>query len=200
MKILASVMALVAATNIAAAADEPEVVTFDDMVGQVEVAMPPLEGQWSHAEREVAPKLIKELRFTSKEGPAAVLVSTRIRPDLPKDDRVLERIEPKYQSFKQEHDAGEVVVEFRGEKPGRILEFAVAGGEYQESFPYVVGGHIGLHDPPKSITISQFFVTSDRLFEVALYLPNEDKSARDELFKRARKACDEWRASIAVKR
>src|SRR3954467_2912372 len=77
-------------------ADEQSFIVFDDPLGQVEVGVPSLGVELDHAEREIAAKLTGEIRFTSKEGPAAVLVSTRIRPDLPKDDRVLERVEPKY--------------------------------------------------------------------------------------------------------
>lgn len=185
--------------SLAATAQEKSV-TFDDTLGQVEVGMPPIGDGLEQTERELAPKLTKELRFVSKAGPAAVLVSTRIRPDLPKDDRVLERIEPRYnKNFKQQH-GDEVVLEFRGKSPDRMLEFALAGGEYQEAFPFVVGGEIGKHDPPKSVTISQFFVTNDRMFEAAIYLPNDDKASRADLFARARKACDEWRSHILVKK
>jgi len=200
MMVSARVLALVCLACAAATAQEPGAVQFEDPLGQVEVGMPPIGEELDQTERELAPKLTKEIRFVSKEGPVAVLVSTRIRPDLPKDDRVLERVEPKYRNFQAEHKRGEVIVEYRGKSPHRTLEFAVAGGEYQEAFPYVVGGHIGIDDPPKSVTISQFFVTRDRMFEVALYLPNDEKSPRDDLFKRARKLCDQWREKIVVKR
>lgn len=182
------------------AAEEKETVTFEDPLGQVEVALPPFGADLEQSERELAPKLIKEIRFVSKAGPAAVLVSTRIREDLPKDDRVLERLEPKYRNFKHEHGADDVVLEFRGKSPARTLEFALAGGEYQEAFPYVVGGEIGVADPPKSVTISQFFVTHDRMFEVAIFLPNSEKSSRADLLAHARKVCDDWRSQIVVKR
>lgn len=183
------------------AAEEPgRSVVFDDPLGQVEVGLPPIAGELDQTSRELAPKLTKELRFVSKSGPAAVLVSTRIRADLPKDDRVLERVAPRYANFKQEHSADDVVLEFRGESPHRTLEFALAGGEYSEAFPFVIGGEIGRDDPPKSVTISQFFVASDRMFELALYLPNDDKSAKGDLLTRARKTADTWRATIAVKK
>jgi len=182
------------------AEEKKQVVMFDDPLGQVEVGMPPMGGEFDQSERELAPKLTKELRFVSKGGPAAVLVSTRIRPDLPHDDRVLERLEPKYRNFKEEHGEDDVVLEFRGKSPTRTLEFALAGGEYGEAFPYVVGGEIGLADPPKSVTISQFFVTKDRMFEVALFLPNSEKSSRADLLAHARKLCDDWRSHIVVKR
>jgi len=185
---------------LAAAADEKNTVVFDDPLGQVEVGMPPIGDDLEQSQRELAPKLTKELRFVSKAGPAAVLISTRIRPDLPKDDRVLERIEPRYKNFKVQHGEDDVVLEFRGKSPDRTLEFALVGGEYQEAFPFVVGGEIGKHDPPKSVTISQFFVTNDRMFEAALYLPNDDKVSRADLLAKARKACDDWRSHIAVKR
>lgn len=178
---------------------EKTTVMFEDPLGQVEVAMPPMGGDYDQSERELAPKLTKELRFVSKAGPAAVLVSTRIRPDLPHDDRVLERLEPKYRNFKVEHGEDDVVLEFRGKSPTRMLEFALAGGEYGEAFPYVIGGEIGVADPPKSVTISQFFVTNDRMFEVALFLPNSEKSSKADLLIYARKLCDDWRSHIVVK-
>lgn len=184
---------------LAATANEQNVVTFDDPVGQVEVGVPPFGVELEQTERELAPKLIKELRFVSKAGPAGVLVSTKIRDELPKDDRVLERLEPKYRSFQQQHGEGDVTLEFRGKSPNRTLEFAVSGGEYQEAFPYVVGGEIGVADPPKSVTISQFFVTHNRMFEVAIFLPNDDKASRADLFAHARKVCDDWRSQIVVK-
>src|SRR5207237_761439 len=115
-------------------------------------------------------------------------------------DRVLERIEPKYRNFKAEHGDDDVVLEFRGKSPDRTLEFTLVGGEYQEAFPYVVGGEIGMADPPKSVTISQFFVTKDRMFEAAIFLPNTEKSSKAALLSHARKLCDDWRASIVVKR
>jgi hypothetical protein len=183
-----------------AATAEEKSVTFDDSLGQVEVGMPPIGDDLEQSQRELAPKLTKELRFVSKSGSAAVLVSTRIRPDLPKDDRVLERIEPRYKNFKVQHGDEDVVLEFRGKSPHRTLEFALAGGDYQEAFPFVVGGEIGKHDPPKSVTISQFFVTHDRMFEAAIYLPNDGKASRAELLAKARKACDEWRSHILVKK
>lgn len=183
------------------AAKEPtQPIAFEDPLGKVEVGQPPMDAVFEQSQREVAPKIIKELRFFCKDGPAAVLVSTRIRDELPKDDRVLERLEPKYKNFKAQHGEGDVLLEFRGTSPHRTLEFAVSGGEYQELFPYVVGGHIGLDDPPKSITISQFYVTDNRLFEVAIFLPNSDKASRADLFTRARKVCDQWRATVAVKK
>jgi hypothetical protein len=185
---------------LAVAADEKKVVMFDDPLGQVEVGMPPMGGEFDQSERELAPKLTKELRFVCKDGPAAVLVSTRIRPDLPHDDRVLERLEPKYRNFKDEHGADDVVLDFRGKSPKRTLEFALAGGEYVEAFPYVVGGEIGIADPPKSVTISQFFVDHDRMFEVAIFLPNSEKSSRADLLAHARKVCDDWRSHIVVKK
>jgi hypothetical protein len=184
----------------AAAQDKKTTVTFEDPLGQVEVSMPPMGGEYDQSERELAPKLTKELRFVSKAGPAAVLVSTRIRPDLPHDDRVLERLEPKYRNFKVEHGEDDVVLEFRGKSPTRTLEFALAGGEYGEAFPYVVGGEIGVADPPKSVTISQFFVTNDRMFEVAIFLPNSEKTSKADLLSHARKLCDDWRSHIVVKR
>lgn len=199
MSIFARALVVLSLLCATALGEEPEVVTFKDSLGAIEVGMPSFGAELTQSERVLAPKVVTELRFVSKEGPAAVLVSTKIRAELPKDDRVLDRLEPKYQSFKAEHQ-GHVLLEFRGQSPARTLEFAVSGGEYQEAFPYVVGGHIGLDDPPKSVTISQFFVTSDRLFEVAIYLPNPDKSSQAELFTRARKVCDDWRATIAVKR
>jgi hypothetical protein len=200
MTTLLRVLLVVCLCGLAVSAEEKKkVVTFDDSLGQVEVGMPPMGGEYDQSQREVAPKLIKELRFVSKAGPAAVLISTRIRPDLPHDDRVLERLEPKYQNFKSEHGADDVVLEFRGKSPGRTLEFALAGGEYGEAFPYVVGGEIGVADPPKSVTISQFFVTNDRMFEVAIFLPNSEKSSRADLLAHARKVCDDWRSHIVVK-
>lgn len=180
--------------------DKKHVVMFDDPLGQVEVGMPPMGGEFDQTERELAPKVTKELRFVSKAGPAAVLVSTRIRPDIPHDDRVLDRLEPKYRNFKAEHGQQDVVLEFRGKSPTRTLEFALAGGEYGEAFPYVVGGKIGAADPPESVTISQFFVTNDRMFEVALFLPNSEKSSRADLLTHARKLCDDWRSHIVVKK
>jgi hypothetical protein len=195
------VLVIVAGCALAVSAEEKkQVVMFDDPLGQVEVGMPPMGGEFDQSERELAPKLTKELRFVSKAGPAAVLVSTRIRPDLPHDDRVLERLEPKYRNFKEEHGEDDVVLEFRGKSPTRTLEFALAGGEYGEAFPYVVGGEIGVADPPKSVTISQFFVTKDRMFEVALFLPNSEKSSRADLLAHARKLCDDWRSHIVVKK
>ncbi len=183
------------------AADEPALpYEFEDPLGKVQVGAPPMEGTFESSQREVVSKIIRELRLVSKEGSAAVLVSTRIRAELPKDDRVLERIEPKYKSFQAEHQPGDVLLEFRGDKPNRTLEFAVSGGEYQELFPYVVGGHIGLDDPPKSVTISQFYVTNDRLFEVAIFLPNDAKASKADLFTHARKVCDEWRATVVVQK
>jgi hypothetical protein len=193
-------LVVVCLSCLAVFADEKQVVMFDDPLGQVEVGMPPMGGEFDQSQREVAPKLIKELRFVSKAGPAAVLVSTRIRPDLPHDDRVLERLEPKYKNFQAEHGADDVVLEFRGKSPTRTLEFALAGGEYGDAFPYVVGGEIGIADPPKSVTISQFFVAHDRMFEVALFLPNSEKSSRADLLAHARKVCDDWRSQIVVKR
>jgi hypothetical protein len=189
---------LLAAASLIRAEDVAKI-EFKDPLGVVEFAPPPLGNELQSKERELAPRLSKELRFTTEEGPAAVFVSTRVRPDLPKDDRLLERLEPKYQGFRKEHGMDDVVVEFRGKSPHRTLEFAVAGGEYQEMFPYVVGGHIGVENPPKSITISQFYVDSGRLFEMALFLPNADKVNRKDLFARARAACDQWRSSVAVK-
>jgi hypothetical protein len=180
--------------------DKKQVVTFDDSLGQVEVGMPPMGGEFDQTERELAPKVTKELRFVSKAGPAAVLVSTRIRPDIPHDDRVLDRLEPKYRNFKVEHGEDDVVLAFRGKSPDRTLEFALAGGEYGEAFPYVVGGKIGAADPPESVTISQFFVSNDRMFEVALFLPNSEKSSRADLLTHARKLCDDWRSHIVVKK
>jgi hypothetical protein len=190
---------LVVATSVIASGGEKLALEFTDPLGTVELAAPPIGEELEQTEREMAPKLCKEIRFLAKDGPAAVLVSTRIRAELPKDDRVLERVEPKYKAFQQEHGNQDVHVEFRGQRPHRTLEFAVAGGEYQEMFPYVVGGHIGTDNPPKSITISQFFVESGRMFEMAVFLPNDDKIARPALFARARKVCDEWRTSVAVK-
>ena len=173
-------------------------ILFEDPLGKVEVGLPPMEVQFESSQREVVPKLIRELRLVCKDGPAAVLVSTRIRDELPKDDRVLERLEPKYKNFQAEHGKEDVLLELRGASPHRTLEFVVSGGEYQDAFPYVVGGHIGLDDPPKSITISQFYVTKSRLFEVAIYLPNADKATKADLFTKARKLCDQWRERIAV--
>jgi hypothetical protein len=194
------VLLVVACCCVSAAAQETKTVMFEDPLGQVEVAMPPMGGEYDQSERELAPKLTKELRFVSKAGPAAVLVSTRIRPDLPHDDRVLERLEPKYRNFKVEHGEDDVVLEFRGKSPTRMLEFALAGGEYGEAFPYVIGGEIGVADPPKSVTISQFFVANDRMFEVAIFLPNSDKTSKADLLSHARKLCDDWRSHIVVKR
>jgi hypothetical protein len=194
------ILLVVSAACLAVSAEEKKVVFFDDPLGQVEVGLPTFGTEFEQSERELAPKLIKELRFVSKAGPAAVLVSTRIRADLPHDDRVLERLEPKYQSFKDEHGADDVILAFRGKSPKRTLEFALAGGEYGEAFPYVVGGEIGLADPPKSVTISQFFVAHDRMFEVAIFLPNSEKSSRADLLAHARKVCDDWRSQIVVKR
>ena len=67
-------------------------------------------------------------------------------------------------------------------------------------YAFVVGGEIGKHDPPKSVTISQFFVTKDRMFEVAIFLPNAEKSSKADLLAHARKVCDDWRSHIVVKR
>jgi hypothetical protein len=191
---------LVSVGCLGAGAEENRPILFDDPLGQVEVGVPPMAVEFEHSERELAPKLTREIRFISKAGPAAVLVSTRIRDDLPKDDRVLERLEPNYRkNFKQPHD-DDVVLEFRGKSPDRTLEFALAGGDYQEAFPYVVGGEIGVADPPKSVTISQFFVIKDRMFEAAIFLPNSERASKAALLSQARKLCDDWRATIIVKR
>ena len=99
-----------------AMADEkpPQPIVFDDPLGKVDVGLPPMDVTFEQSQAEVAPKIIKELRLVCKDGPAAVLVSTRIRDELPKDDRVLERIEPKYKNFKAQHEEGDVLLEFRG--------------------------------------------------------------------------------------
>ena len=198
MSICLRSLILIGCCSLAAFAGD-KTVTFHDPLGEVEVGLPAIGDDLDQAERELAPKLTKELRFVSKSGSAAVLVATRIRPELPKDDRVLERVEPKYRNFKGEHGDGEVVLEFRGKSPHRTLEFAVANGEYQEAFPYVVGGEISAADPPKSVTISQFFVSHERMFEAAIYLPNSEKASRAELLARARQVCDDWRSKIVVK-
>jgi hypothetical protein len=176
-----------------------ETLEFRDPLGVVRLGWPAIGERQERKERELAPGLSHEIRFTTqKEGPAAVLVSTRIREELPKDDRVLERIEPKYRAFKTEH-GDDVIVAFDGKSPNRMLEFGVAGGEYQDMFPYVVGGQIGGDGPPASVTMSHFFVDSGRMFEMAVFLPNDDRSTRKDLFNRARKVCQDWRTTVAIK-
>jgi hypothetical protein len=70
-----------------------------DAIGSVVMSVPPVGDEPKGKTKTIAPGITEEIRFAADSGDAAVLISTKIRAGLPKDDAVLERIEPKYKNF-----------------------------------------------------------------------------------------------------
>ena len=76
-------LVLVGATG----AGETPTIKIVDAVGPVSIGAPPVGNKPKASERQIAPVITKEFRFLGADGSVAVLISTKIRPDLPKDDR-----------------------------------------------------------------------------------------------------------------
>lgn len=167
---------------------------LQDAVGLIEFADPGVtdepnapQGRW------VVPLIMKQFRFEG--SPGAVLVSTWLRPGVPADDTVLEKVQARNQQQIQIAGAEHFIVRRFDAAAGGVLEVISLNARYDDSFPF----NTSINPDAKALEavgISQTLVREGRLIELAMHLPIQEGEDQDTLITRARSICDAWRVSF----
>ena len=174
------VSALLFVTSAANWVQAAEPIKLTDEVGPLTVGAPSVGDKPKTTQSVFAPGITKEFRFVGDDGSAAVLVSTKIRPDLPKDDRIIERIKPRYEGTRDGFDEGQAELKIVGEAPNRVMEFVLLNSDYNDFYPQVLGQRAGKEEL-ETIGVTQIFVTNGRMVECALHLPNPEETAKERV-------------------
>ena len=169
-----------------------------DALGTVTVGKPNFgDSPMSVVSDQVSPKITHELRIVAANGDAAVLIATRIRDDLPKDDSILERVAAKNGDYKGTGLENHVLTRYIEYKDRRAFEFILLNSHYDSSFPYGLGlGSTG--EKIETIGIRLFIVHDDRLVEFALHLNarKDENETKEAFIARSQKQALEWAKTI----
>lgn len=150
--------------------------------------------------RLINPGITEEYRFEETGDAAAVLVVTKIRPDYPKDDSLLDKVVPKNMAMQEHFGTNVVLLTAVSKKSPRVEEMVFLNAEYDQfSFPYGMGG-ADLTREVESLGISQMFVQEGCLVECAMHFKRKKGEKKAEFVERARAACGKWQRTVKVER
>lgn len=164
-----------------------------DHLGELVVSVPRLPGSIKLADTEISPAT-KLFRFEFENGDQAVLISTKMRNDRPKDDSAVVRVEPRYQRLQQFIGSDKVEVQLTGKSPNRMLSYTVINPASDDSFPLSIRAES--IDTLQSIAVSQIVVKSGRFMEFAVLSKNYDAEERAVMVAKLTEICNSWRASL----
>lgn len=168
---------------------------LQDAVGLIEFADPGISDEPNApTEQWIDPLITKQLRFQAP-GSAAVLISTRIRPDLPADDSRLDDIQAKYERLMETAEKESFVMRRFQAASDDVVELVMLNANYSDTFP--LGISID-HSTPglQTLGISQMIVREGRLIELAFHLKIKEGEDQGTLISRARSVCNTWRESV----
>jgi len=144
---------------------------------------------------EISP-VTKLFRFEFESGDIAVLVSTKIRDDWPKDDSTLLRIEPRFKQTQEQFGADLCDVRLVGKAPQRMLGVSLVNPADSPFFPMSLGS--SRSDTLNAVAVSHLFVKSGRVVECAIMGKNFGGEERDALVSRVSALVTQWRQSLKV--
>ena len=144
-------------------------------------------------EKWVEPEITSEIRSDFPNGNAAVLVITKIRDDLPKNDSVLERVKNRISVLQKTYGEEKVKITEKAENNSKILQVNYRDIVYDEYTPYGIG-----FTKSDSIGISQYLVRRGYLVELFVFLKNNSDTPILELEPVIIDLCDEFRSSLKI--
>jgi hypothetical protein len=195
-------VALLALTTTALAADEPKPTLVHQLGNHIKgrtyiaindvytLTIPDLGARNSIriADRETRHGITAHVTLVGDNGAVAGIVTTKIRPGLPKDDQLLDHIKPRYAEMERQigkefqlvdpRDANPSPQKDGDDKNGRHLQFTFANEKYDEfAFPYGVSRQqaVGL----KTMGIHRFLVRKGHLYEIIMILPVANNDSAD---------------------
>ena len=156
------------------------------------------------SDRETQPGITADVKFVGDNGAVAGVVTTKIRPDYPKDDSLLDRVKPRYANMARQIGKKFVLTDSKDKtdkasktkakgqkKAPRHLQFTFANEKYDE-FAFPFGVATVRSDELKTMGIHRLFVRKGYLTEVILLLPTR----KNETDKDARKRADKELATV----
>jgi hypothetical protein len=167
-----------------------------DTLGRFMVSVPPLGGEMKFTEEDASP-VTRLFRFDFESGDVAVLVSTKMRDDRPKDESALLRLEPRAKASQEQFGADVMQYQLLGEAPNRVLQMTLLNSAESPFFPLSIA-----HMSSKTldnVSVQQMFIKSDRMFEFAILANNSNAEDEEKLLARITNLCTKWRATIVVK-
>lgn len=141
--------------------------------------------------------ITEECRFEEGDRHSAVLVVTKIRKDYPKDDSLLDKVLPRYESIQQHFGKDVVLLRSTMNQKQRVEELIFLNAAYEKTYPYGLGGQ-DLSGPVRHLGISLFFVQDGLFFECALHLKRAEGESKNDFIERSQKLCHQWQRSVRV--
>lgn len=140
------------------------------------------------SDRETTPGITTLVKFVGDNKVVAAIVATKIRPDYPKDDSLLNRVRPRYANMGKTYgdsfsfvDTKDLENKSTNNRNRRYLQFMLQDESYTDfGFPFVIS-----HEPnkeTKSLGIHRLFVRNGYFYEVAMIIPAPGNvSAKDHV-------------------
>ncbi|MCP3176527.1 hypothetical protein MJO47_05375 [Desulfuromonas sp. KJ2020] len=145
------------------------------------------------SEKWVEPEITSEIRSDYPNGNASVIIITKIRDDLPKDDSILERVKNKNIPLQKMHGDKRVSITEKKSSNSKVLQVVFKEITYDEFTPYGLG-----FTKSESIGVSQYIVKKGFLVEFFTFIKNNSKTPFTEIEPVIIELCDEFRDSFKI--
>lgn len=166
-----------------------------DMLGKLQLAAPILGGTMKLEQYDASP-VTRVFRFEFESGEVAVLVSTKMRDDRPKDDTAVVRQEQSLKLMQQQFGADVMQVAILGQTPDRMSEIVLLNAADTPQYPLALS--LERSKTLNTVSVAQAFVKSDRYLECAIIVKNFNSEPEDEFVARAKEVVTQWREAIKV--
>lgn len=127
-------------------------------------------GRITVADEVVAPRITNLVRFKDEKGWFAVIISTKVRADWPKDKDILDHCIKKSVAFLDEWPKEQSCLQRITGPLGKANQWIIKNATDPEFFPLLVGIK-GKPDDLETIAISRTLVAGGYLYEFAMVLP-----------------------------
>lgn len=170
---------------------------MQDAVGAIDFDFPDIsDTPFEPTESWIDPLITKQFRFEGNTA-NAVLISIRVKPDLPADDSLLTYIQAKNNLMMKAASKEHFIKRRFQTDLGDVIELIILNNRYDETFP--IGISVDQNATTlQAVGISQVLVRAGRLIELAIYISKQGGEDRDAMITRARATCDAWRNSLTA--